>query len=106
MVSSAREYWVGFQQCLRIYNTDKENCTPLPADVYEILNSPTEDLKCILKYLVLVLKPIGDAIADLERKDAAIGDVWGNLLALHNIFLNQSEDTFPAKYQSLIGLKK
>ena len=81
-------YWYGFQHCLSL-------CQNPTLDTPELSDSskpPTPTLQSVIrdadhhcsnKYMLLLIKPIVDAIGRLERKDSHLGQIWENLIIIY-----------------------
>lgn len=99
MAMKAFEFCDGFTSCFSLYLSDKKK----HSEIFSIRNIVNDtDMSVSLKHLITILKPISDAIAIMEQKDASIGDVWPGFLVINN-YLNKYLDPekLPAKYMEL-----
>ena len=81
-------YWFGFQHYLSLCQNHALDTSKLP----DSSKPPTPTLQyvirdvdhhCSNKYMLLLIKPIVDAIGRLERKNSHLGQIWKNFIGIY-----------------------
>lgn len=100
MCQNAKHLENGFKYCAEKAKPFKE-CPAIHKDIVEIIGS---NLFVGLGFQVNGWKPIADAIANLERHNASLSDVWISFYKIHEYYKTVSADTLTVKFYNIMNM--
>lgn len=102
MVQSASDYEKGFVHCVN--KSNEGNCPTINPDIIDIIEN--RQIFDSVKFQIVVLKPLAEAIGKLEEKGANLSDVWVTLFNLYQLYIRINEDSLPRKYCNIVNFVK